>query len=169
MTVYLTYQGFCGLSTMPQRFVDDVETRSPGFTDKQIAYWSRWLDTRLRKRYATPFHAHDDVPDPTPLSVQGWIVRIVTLRVWLRRGVDSNDEQFAIIKEDEETARAEILEAANGEESWFDLPARDDKDGSLIARGGPRSYSEQSPYVYTDSQARTAHSEDSNGSGSFNG
>jgi hypothetical protein len=121
----------------------------------------------LRKRYASPFFAFDGTPpEVTPPTVQAWLARIVTWRVMLRRGVDPNDVQADTIKEDHDLAQAEVLEAANSETGWFDLPLRLDENGSAITQANPRSYSEQSPYVYTDLQAATARTEDENGRGS---
>lgn len=165
MAIYLTVDGFKALSTLPSSFVDDVELEEPGWTANQLAIWSRWLEARLRKRYPTPFPAHDDTP-PTPLTVQAWLARLVTVKVWLKRGVDPNDRQFDAVHDDHLAAKEEILEAANTAEGWFDLPARDDEDASAIRGSSPRGYSEQSPYVWTDQQGATARAEDRLGRGS---
>ena len=165
MATYLTYQQFRGLAVIPSGFVDDVEKTSPGWVDTQLEYWARWLDSRLRKRYATPFAAQDATP-PTPATVQGWLARIVTVRVWLKRGVDPDDLQYATIAADADAAFAEVLEAANSDEGWFDLPLRVDANGSAITQGNPRSYSEQSPYVWTDRQRSIGINEDAAGGGS---
>lgn len=166
MATYIDFDGFRNLTTLPSSFVDDVEKVSPGWVELQLEYWSRWIDSRLRKRYATPFAAFDATP-PTPPTVQGWLTRIVTLRVWLKRGVDPNDLQFETINEDAKSAQAEILEAANSENGWFDLPLKVNEDGSAINRGNPRVYSEASPYVWTDTQAQVGKNEDSSGGGSY--
>jgi hypothetical protein len=166
MATYLDIDGFKGLTLIPSGFVDDVEKVTPGWLDNQLEYWARWIDTRLRKRYASPFAAHDAAPDSTPTSIQGWLARIVTVRVMLKRGVDPNDEQYITIASDAEAAMSEVLEAANSDEGWFDIPLRTDEDGSAITRGNPRSYSEQSPYVWTDEQENVGRNEDNSGRGS---
>lgn len=165
MATYLTYQKFRNLAVIPEAFIDDVEKTSPGWVANQLEYWARWLDARLRKRYASPFAAHDATP-PTPATVQGWLARIVTVRVWLKRGVDPDDLQYVTIAQDAENAFAEVLEAANSDEGWFDLPLRTDANGSAITQGNPRAYSEQSPYVWTDRQRATGVNEDDAGGGS---
>ncbi len=165
MATYLDYATFRGLTVLPDNFVDDLEKRQAGWVETQLEYWARWIDSRLRKRYASPFAAYNDTP-PTPASIQGWLARIVSLRVMLRRGVDPNDLQFDIIRLDAEAAMAEVLEAANSDEGWFDLPLRTDEDGSAINRADPRSYTEASPYVWTDRQALTGRNEDASGTGS---
>ncbi len=149
---------------MPEVFVLHVEKDTPGWIATQLEYWARWIDSRLRKRYASPFAAFDDSP-PTPASVQGWLARIVTVRVWLKRGIDTDDLQFSTVNDDAAAAMLEVLEAANSDEGWFDLPLRVDQDGSAITRGNPRSYSEQSPYVHTDLQRETGRNEDEAGRG----
>jgi len=166
VATYLTLTGFKGLTTIPAVFVDEVEKVAPGWIDAQIDYWSRWIDSRLRKRYASPFAAYDATP-PTPLAVQGWIARIVTVRVWLKRGVDPNDLQFDVINVDATSALEEIAEAANSDTGLYDLPLRVDEDGTALSRGTPRSYSEASPYVWTDRQSATARNEDDAQGGTF--
>lgn len=166
MAIYLDIAKFKGLTLIPSGFIDDVEKVTPGWLDNQLGYWARWIDTRLRKRYASPFAAHDAAPDSTPTSIQGWLSRIVTVRVMLKRGVDPDDLQYVTIAADAESAMAEVLEAANSEDGWFDIPLRTDEDGSAINRGNPRSYSEQSPYVFADDQESIGRSEDRSGRGS---
>ena len=165
MAIYLDIAKFKGLTLIPPGQVDDIEKVTPGWLDNQLGYWARWIDTRLRKRYASPFPAHDAVPDSTPTSVQGWLARIVTVRVMLKRGVDPDDLQYVTIAADAEAAQAEVLEAANSDEGWFDIPLRTSEDGSAISRGNPRSYTEQSPYVWTDEQEAVGRNEDSSGRG----
>lgn len=165
MATYLDFEGFKLRTVLPEAFVCDVEDRSNGWVAGQLETWARWIDSRLRKRYATPFAAFNDAP-PTPPTIQLWLTRIVTWRVMLRRGVDPSDLQADTIKADHDLALEEILEAANSNEGWFDLPTRVDEDGSAINRGSPLFYSEASPYVWTDEQARTGRSEDESGHGS---
>ena len=153
---YLDLAGFRGLTVAPSNVVDDIEAASAGWIDVQLAYWSKWIDARLLKRYQAPFAS------PYPVAVQGWLSRIVTLRCYLRRGVDPTDPQFAEIKGDAEKAEAEIKEAADAKEGLFELPLRADVDANGVTRGGPMAYSETSPYVWTDRQRSVATDEDRN-------
>lgn len=157
---YLTIAKFKTLTVMPPSFVDAIETAQPGWLDAQFLYWSDWLNTRLRKRYAVPFTA------PAPLAVEGWLARIVTVRAFLRRGVNPTDQQYADIKDDHDKAHDEIKEAAESETGLFDLPLRADLDTSGISQGNPLSYSEASPYAWTDVQGQRGRNEDQNGGGS---
>jgi len=165
MAIYLDFDGLTLRTVLPESFVCDVEDRSPGWIAGQLETWSRWIDARLRKRYATPFAAFNDTP-PTPPTIQLWLTRIVTWRIMLRRGVDPSDLQADTIKSDHDLAMDEILEAANSQDGWFDLPTKTDANGSAISQGGPLFYSEASPYVWTDQQVAAARNEDDNGRGS---
>lgn len=159
VAAYLTVEEFKDLSVMPASDIDALETVALGWLDKQLTYWSAWIDSRLRKRYAAPFAV------PVPIAVQGWLARIVTVKAYLRRGVNSNDEQFQEIKLDHDNAMAEIKEAADSENGLFDLPLREDTTSTGVSKGGPLSYSEQSPYVAFDLQRDTGRNEDSYGRG----
>lgn len=158
MAAYLTLAAFKVRSLMPQTDVEALEALAPGFVDGQLEYYSRWIDARLRKRYAAPF----ETPNET---VKEWLSRLVTVRCYLRRGVDPTDEQFVSIKEDRDEARDEIKEAADSETGLFDLPLLDAADGTAVSKGGPYGYSEQSPYVAFDRQAETGRTEDRNRTG----
>lgn len=157
---YLTKATFKSLTVMPAVYVDAIDTATPGWVDAQLEYWSAWMDSKLRKRYDAPFAA------PYPLAVTGWLARLVTLRAYLKRGVNAADEQFQEIKADAQAAQDEITEAANSETGLFDLPLRHDTTASGISKGGPRGYAEQSPYVFMDRQGRSGHDEDAAGEGS---
>lgn len=160
MSQYLTLIEFKLLSTIPGGFVDAVELVSAGYTDAQLAYWSDWIDARLRKRYMAPFAT------PYPNAVKGWLARIVTPKVWTKRGVDPQDQQWVEVKKDDEDARAEIKEAADSADGLFDLPLRQDTTATGISQGVPHAYSEQSPYVWTDAQGAAGRDEDSSRGGS---
>jgi hypothetical protein len=157
---YLDRDAFATLTVMPAGDVDALDDAAPGWLDVQLGYWSSAIDARLRKRYDAPF------AEPYPLAVQGWLARIVTLRAYLRRGVDPLDQQFGEIKADADAAWAEIKEAADSNEGMFDLPLRADTSASGINRGGPYGYSEASPYVWTDVQGVTGRDEDRRRGGS---
>lgn len=151
---YLTLDGFKTYTVLPNQWIDAIEAVDPGFTEGQLTVWSDWIDSRLRKRYAAPF------VEPVSETLKNWLARIVTVRVMLRRGVDSTDAQFAELTRDADEARAEIREAAEATAGLFDLPLRDDGSDSAIVRGTPLVYSEQSPYVGGDLQAERAYGED---------
>lgn len=154
MANYLTVERFKLLTLLPASWVDAVEAVSPGYTAARIGVASDHVDSRLRKRYGAPFM------DPVPGIIEKWVTQIVTMDIDLKRGVSPTDEQFKIIAGQHDAALAEIKEAADSDVGLFDLPMRDDLLGSGISLGGPRAYSEQSPYVYTDAQAEIGHQQD---------
>ncbi len=159
MAAYLTVAAFKLLSVMPAEFVDAIEAVTPGWTAAQLELESARIDSRLRKRYEVPFGS------PAPVEVQGWLANIVTLRAYMRRGFDPTDQQAVQYKADADTAIAEMKEAADSNEGLFDLPLRADSTASGIVKGGPRVYSETSPYVGFDVQAGIGRNEDNAGGG----
>lgn len=161
MAAYADYETFRSLTIMPQGNVDALASAAPGWIDAQLDYWSRQIDSRLRKRYAVPFE------DPYPSAVVGWLVRIVTVRAYMRFGVDANDLQFVEIRDDARAAFEEIQEAADSAVGLFDLPLIDGGK-SAISKGGPFVYSEASPYVWTDQQRDAGVKEDESGKGTSN-
>jgi hypothetical protein len=162
MTAYLTLARYKLLATIPASFIDEVETVAAGFTDAHLEILSRWLDSKLAKRYAAPFAA-----DSIPSAIEAWLARLVTPQVMLKRGVNATDEQWQHIVKQEESARAEVQEAADSENGLYDLPLRQDTPStSGIAKGFTKAYSEQSPYVQQTLQAQRGLNEDNSGSGS---
>jgi glutaredoxin len=158
-STYLTLDPFKAITVAPAEFVDAIETVAPGWIDAQAGLISAWVDAQLRKRYDAPFAS------PYPVAVTGWVSRLLTLKVFLRRGVDATDAQFAEIKNDADEAKKEIKEAADAENGLYDLPLRQDTTASGISKAGPLSYSEQSPYVWADRQADIGRNEDMNRGG----
>lgn len=158
---YLTVEGFKNLTVCPGSYVDDIETEQPGWMQGQLDFWSSYIDSRLAKRYATPF----DAGSP-PVVVKGWLARLVTVPVYRRRGVDNTDQQITAVQDDAKDAQAEIKEAADAKDGLFELPLRADAPGSDgVSRGKVLSYCEQSPYSWTYVQAMSGREEDRNGSG----
>jgi hypothetical protein len=158
MPGYLTKDRFKLLSAMPPSFIDELEARAAGFVDAQLELYSADIDSRLAKRYAIPFAG------TAPLAVQSWLTRLVTLQCWLRRGVVSTDSQFVVCREQANEALAQIKEAADSDTGLYDLPLIP-SGASGITKSGPKAYSEQSPYVWTDAQYDVAVNEDRNRGG----
>ena len=161
MASYLTKDEFKTRTLMAGDMVDFIEGVDPGWTLIQLEEASAWIDSRLRKRYDAPFSS------PYPVAVLSWLTRIVTVRCYLKRGVDATDEQFLSIQEDAKEARAEVMEAADSNAGLFDLPLRSNTTSTGIDRNGPFGYSEQSPYVWATTQRRAGRTEDNNGGGTY--
>lgn len=147
MAAYLNLNDFKARTIMPATDVDDLETIAAGWVDLQLEQCSRWIDSRLRKRYAAPF----DV-GTCPEIVKSWLTRLVTLRAYLRRGVDATDGQLDLIREDAAAALEEIKEAANAVDGLFDLPLKDSDPATGVTLGAPFGYSEPDPYTWLDVQ-----------------
>lgn len=120
------------------------------FITQRIAFHTSRIEARLFKRYAVPFAS------PVPRIFADWLVALVTLDMFKRRGFDPTSKQDAEILQAAEAAIAEIKEAADSKDGLFELPLRQDLQGtSGVTRGGPLSYSEQDPYTWTDKQFET--------------
>lgn len=147
MTAYLTKDEFKARTLMPPEYVDALELVQAGWVLAQLEQYSRWIDSRLRKRYAAPF----DVAT-CPEIVKSWLTRIVTVRCFLRRGIDPTDPQFETVRQDALDATVEIKEAADCVEGLFDLPLKDSEKTTGITQGAPLGYAEAGPYEWVDAQ-----------------
>lgn len=162
-TPYLDLAGFKGLSLLPEAKIDRVHAENPSFFAATLVERSAHINSRLAKRYAAPFAA------PYPEVVLGWLTRLVDRRSLKKAGYDPEDLSAKEIIADEETALAEIKEAADSEKGLFDLPLRADTTASGISKGAPLGYSESSPYVGFDRQRSTGREEDRQGTGTGDG
>jgi hypothetical protein len=158
---YLTATTLANFTLAPADYLTEVEGLAPGWIAARLASLSRLIDARLRKRYAAPFAS------PYPEAVQNWLAQLFTPELYLKRGVDPTDAQFAAMQKIAEDAWAQVTEAATADENKFDLPLRADTHATGITYGAPLAYTETSPYVWRDVQRRTAEEEDDSGEGSF--
>jgi hypothetical protein len=101
---------------------------------------------------------------PVPETVLGWIVAMVTVDVYQKRGVNPQDPMILQCVAAMDGALAELKEAADSKDGLFDLPACEDTD-SAVTTGGPLGYTETSPYVWTDQERRAGRGEDGSGRG----
>lgn len=159
MAAYLTFDEFKARTLMPSADVDALNATEPGWIVQQLDSWSRRLDASLAKRYPVPF------PSPFPEAVKEWLCRLVTVRAYLKRGVDATDSQWVTVKEDGDVTIEEVKQAADGAAGLFELPVSDAGGASAVTKGAPKVYSEASPYVWRDRQRDTARDEDAQGSG----
>lgn len=151
---YLDLAGFRQRTLMPASFVDEIEARTAGWIDARCLLASAYIDSRLFKRYLCPF------ADPAPLAVLDWVVKLVTLDAWLKRGIASTDEEFQEYKSQAITTAAELKEAADAEKGLFDLPLRADTNADGTALGFTFGTSQQSPYAWADYQRCEGRAED---------
>lgn len=92
---------------------------------------------------------------PVPETVLQWLDWMVTSDVATRHGINPNDPLAVRIEANAARAEAQLEEAANTQTGLFDLPTSEDA-ASAIDTGGPRGYSEQSPYAWTYRQQAAA-------------
>lgn len=166
MAVYLSIEQYKMLSTLPASYINDIELKpaTQGWIGAQLEHETARLDASLRKRYQVPYATEADVP----LIVQGWLAKIMDVAVLLKRGVSATDEQFQEYKARALDAVTEIQAAANAETGLLELPLSASGaagGGSAVIAGGPRSYSEQSPYVWIDGQAEIGRQENTSRGG----
>lgn len=153
------------VSSMPSEDIDDLETRYPGIVDATVNAVSRLFDAKLSKRYATPFgfEAGTFSVARVPEAVKWQVSAVVTYQLMLKRGWNPSSAQDELIVKNRDEALAWLNEAANAETGLVDLPKREappPADASGVAKGGPKSYSEQSPYTWTTLQRADARRED---------
>jgi phage gp36-like protein len=130
---YITKDEFILMSVMPATYIGEIETKTPGWINKQIDMASARVDTQLRKRYDVPFS------DPAPVMVKEWVARMVEVSCWLKRGVRTTDEQFQEYRARGDTALKELEEAANSEKGPLRFAAvhrRAKRDGDAQLAAG---------------------------------
>lgn len=104
-------------------------------------------------------------PAPAPEIALGWLVAMLDVDLWQKRGVNPQDPSIAMGIEERNAALEELKEAADSKDGLFDLPTIDTAGDSAVTQGGPLSYSEQSPYVWADLQRCGGRQDDANRSG----
>jgi hypothetical protein len=174
MARYMSTARFKDLSIMPSPDIDLIESLEAGWVQAQIDRVGAALDARLAKRYAVPFGGAPVIDPPlredVPQVIEDWITTIVTARAYAKRGVNPSSGELwftEMVIEPMKAAGAAILEAANSDTGLFDLPLKESAaPAGGATRGGPKGYSEASPYVWTDAQVDAARQEDEWGSGS---
>ena len=108
-------------------------------------------------------------PTPVPEIALGWLVSMVDVDIWDRRGVNAQDPTIVRYVDKVTKADAQIAQAANSDIGLFELPFNDSIASSAINHGGPLSYSEASPFVGADRQEFEGRQEDVRGIGTYGG
>ena len=133
-------------TAMPSEDVDELEAKHAGYLDLQLTDALSEIYSRLRKRYRTPMV-------PIPGIVLAWQAKLVTPEAYLARGYNPQDPSVIAVDTARNTAREQMKEAADTVQGLYDLPLLEASGGSAIDRGGPKSYSEPSPYDWMDRQS----------------
>ena len=142
---YVSAQRFRTLTVIPLTRLDVLEREHAGWLEANLEQRSRQIEDRLRHKYAIPFPSRH-------ATVEGWIVALVQLDALVRIGVEPSDLLFATVEKKAELTEAQLNDASDPESARWNLPLRDSRDASGIVKGGPKSYSESSPYTWTDVQ-----------------
>ena len=101
---------------------------------------------------------------PVPGAILEWLCNVVTVDVFMRIGTNPQDPGITLFMQQYSEALAQIKEAADGKDGLLDLPISEDL-GSAVTTGGVLSYSETSPYVWTDRERDAAYFQDMSGRG----
>lgn len=157
---YLDVDGFKTRSSMPNSSVEELEAQKPGYLAARAVMRSAQLNSRLAKRYVTPFGVAPVSPSTAatlvPDAVIRWMVAWLTLDAYKALGFDPSSEQDKTILDDAKQADDEVREAADSESGLFELPLRTTDPKTGITQGGPYFYSEPDPYSWTDIQHEEA-------------
>jgi hypothetical protein len=116
-----------------------------------------------------PAGAQYSAATPVPEIALGWLVSMLDMDVWDRRGVNAQDPRVIRADADLDASRDELKEAADAKEGLFELPTNDQAGDSAVNHEGPLFYSEASPYVSADRQEREGVREDIRGTGTHGG
>lgn len=105
-------------------------------------------------------------PTPAPEIALGWLVAMLDVDVWTRRGTNYSDPAIAEAVAQRTEALGEIKEAADSKEGLFELPLNDQEQGGAgVVRSAPVAYTESSPFVAADVQESLGRAEDLAGVG----
>jgi phage gp36-like protein len=159
MPQYMTVSEFRERTRVPPEFIDELEARSPGFIDANLSDHSAYVDALLGKRYVVPFTS------PFPIAVRRWLTALTSLDVWLRRGVAATDLEMEIFRAQYDATVLELKEAANSRDGLFELPLRENTDATGISKQYPKSYTENSPFVWKRVQVGAGRQQDIYGRG----
>jgi hypothetical protein len=156
MSAYVDIDFVKLVGSMPAADIDALEALMPGTFVGIAESVSRVFDARLFKRYAVPFE-----DGKVPESIKWHVAHVVLAALWQKRGYNPGSAQDEIIQTNKNDAFAWLKEAADSKDGLVELPKRADAPGlEGVSRGGPRAYSEQSPYAWTDAQAEIGRIED---------
>lgn len=156
MPAYVDLAYVKAIGSMPAADIDLVESLYPTTFDTLALAISRLFDARLGKRYGAPWDA-GDVPEVVKLHV----AHVVVYFLWKKRGFNPGSAQDELVVADKDAAEAWLKEAADSKDGLIELPLKESTPKvEGVSRGGPLSYTETSPYVWTDRQVEDGRTDD---------
>lgn len=132
MAGYIDVDYLRAIGSVPGALLTELEVNEPGRLEAMIAAVSRLVDSRLFKRYATPFK------EPVPEAIKFAVAQIVSHQVRVVIGFDPSSEQDAQIVKARDDAFAWLTEAANASEGLVELPLREPDPGKADEAGVSR-------------------------------
>lgn len=148
MAAYVDSDYVKAVGCMPAADIDSVEEVYPGTFEAIATTISRIVDSKLHKRYETPFKT------PYPEAIRFHVAQIVAFQLYLKRGFQPGSTQDDLIVKARDDGWSFIKEASDSVAGLVELPIREDptNTGNAVTRSGGLSYSEASPYSWMDVQ-----------------
>jgi hypothetical protein len=140
------YSLLADMLTIPPQYLAGAGEK---YVNTQCMLIQTSIEDRLRAKYLVPF------PKPYPVTVQGWIARIIAPKILERRGIDPTDMIYQRLVADAQLAQQEIDTAASSTSNPFDLPTAPSSE----SRQGVTSYTQHDPATWTRVQADRARTE----------
>ncbi len=150
---YATLQQIRRLGVMRPSDIDRIEVQEPGITMERAEAVTATANSRLSKRYRTPF----SVSNP-PLALVKYVAVVTTYELLFDvRGVNPDSDQKEKAEDAYVRAEAWLTAAVDAEKGDAELRAAEGGLGdSAVNKGGPLFYSEQTPYDWMHNQVANA-------------
>jgi len=156
--VYLTKEEYlAGHRSILRIEAENVEKQEPGYLEIQLEIASRRVDDYICKRYTVP------LAPPFPSVVKRWVGNFVSYQVYLQRGGNSqrgeaHDKRMDRLESD---TVAELLHAADGQNSLLEIQIGPRSDETGVTKGGLIFASTTNPFELSRQQYRRAQREGS--------
>ena len=132
MAGYIDVAYLKSMGSLPSTFIDELlptDPSDPNVVETTIEGVSRYMDSFLLKRYATPFQ------EPVPISVKFHCAQIVSHQLRIKVGFDPNSQQDEQIIRLRDEAFDWLKMAASASEGLVELPLREPDPGEKDATG----------------------------------
>lgn len=146
---YATFQQIRRLGVLRPSDIDRIEVQEPGITMERAEAVTATANTRLSKRYRTPFNAQNP-----PIALAKYVAVMTTYELLFDfRGVNPDSDQKAKAEDAMAFQVSWLKDAVDSKDGDAELRAAETGLGdSAVNAGGPLGYSEASPYSWMDVQ-----------------
>ena len=152
MTAYVDLDYMKAMGSIPSSLLDELEANEPDTFSSMSEAVSRLVDSKLLKRYATPFE------EPVPESIKLAVAQILSLQIRIRIGFDPGSMQDEQIVKARDDAMTWLEQAANAKDGLVELPLREpdegQKDATGVARRKSRAFSYRNAMDWHQAQKR---------------